>query len=112
MLTPILINLHHFCVPSELRKSGFIYECVVGEARLSAKSALGSTLRIGPANYKSLQRTLDIGHINSYTPGSLAHTLGTSGLAVHRVELFDHSQTPPRKAGSMISRATSKAITR
>jgi ubiquinone/menaquinone biosynthesis C-methylase UbiE len=42
-------------------------------------------------NYKSLQTTLEIGHINSYTPESFALTLETSGLAVRRLKLLDHS---------------------
>lgn len=42
-------------------------------------------------SHNSLQRTLDIGHINSYTPESFALTLETSGLVVRRLELFDHS---------------------
>jgi len=39
----------------------------------------------------SLQRTLDIGHINAYTPESFALTLATSGLAIEKFALFDHS---------------------
>lgn len=42
-------------------------------------------------SYKSLQTTLEVGHINSYTPESFALTLETSGLAVRRLELLDHS---------------------
>ncbi len=40
---------------------------------------------------RSLQKTLDIGHINSYTPESFALTIETSGLIVRRLKLFDHS---------------------
>ncbi len=53
---------------------------------------------------KSLQKTLDIGHINSYTPESFALTIETSGLVVRKLKLFDHSYgiyrftAPPWKA--------------
>lgn len=39
-----------------------------------------------------LQASLDIGHINSFTPESLALTLETSGLRVHALRPFDHSE--------------------
>jgi hypothetical protein len=40
---------------------------------------------------RSLQTSLDIGHINAYTPESFALLLATSRLAVQRLEVFDHS---------------------
>ena len=39
----------------------------------------------------SLQRTLDIGHINSYTPDSFLLLVQTAGLRVNASQLFDHS---------------------
>ena len=42
-------------------------------------------------SYPELQRSLDIGHINAYTPESFQLLLETSGLAVARLELFEHS---------------------
>jgi SAM-dependent methyltransferase len=39
---------------------------------------------------RALQTSLDIGHINAYTPESFALTLETSGLRVVRLKLFDH----------------------
>lgn len=39
----------------------------------------------------NLQDTLDIGHINCYTPESFALTLATAGLEVKAIQLFDHS---------------------
>lgn len=39
----------------------------------------------------ALQTTLNIGHINAYTPESLALTLSTSGLHPADIQLFDHS---------------------
>lgn len=39
----------------------------------------------------ALQTTLNIGHINAYTPESLALTLTTSGLSPIALDLFDHS---------------------
>ncbi|MGY4330325.1 SAM-dependent methyltransferase [Bradyrhizobium sp. LB7.2] len=43
------------------------------------------------ASHQSLQNTLNIGHINSYTPDSFVLTLETSGLRVLHLDLFDHS---------------------
>ena len=40
-------------------------------------------------NFKSLQRTLAIGHVNAYTPETFALTLETSGLRVMRLGLFE-----------------------
>jgi len=43
------------------------------------------------ASVRALQATLDIGHINAYTPESFALTLETSGLAIAEFGVFDHS---------------------
>jgi ubiquinone/menaquinone biosynthesis C-methylase UbiE len=43
------------------------------------------------SGYSSLQKTLDIGHINSYTPASFALTLATAGLSIECLRSFDHS---------------------
>jgi ubiquinone/menaquinone biosynthesis C-methylase UbiE len=51
-------------------------------------------------SYKALQRSLDVGHINSYTPASFALKLETSGLAVRRLKLFDHSYAVERFANA------------
>jgi SAM-dependent methyltransferase len=40
----------------------------------------------------ALQRTLDIGHINSYTPHTFLMLLQTSGLQVVELEIFDHTK--------------------
>jgi SAM-dependent methyltransferase len=40
---------------------------------------------------RDIQNTLNIGHINAYTPETLALTLTTSGLAPSDVHVFDHS---------------------
>jgi ubiquinone/menaquinone biosynthesis C-methylase UbiE len=40
---------------------------------------------------RRLQRTLDIGHINPYSPDSFALTLETSGLKILRLRAFDHN---------------------
>jgi SAM-dependent methyltransferase len=40
---------------------------------------------------RELQRTLDIGHINAYTPESFQLLLETSGLEIQRLEVWDHS---------------------
>jgi len=38
---------------------------------------------------RTLQQSLDIGHINAYTPDSFALQLETSGLVVHKRKVFD-----------------------
>jgi SAM-dependent methyltransferase len=40
---------------------------------------------------RALQQTLDIGHINAYTPESFELLLASSGLAVQHLAVFDHS---------------------
>lgn len=42
-------------------------------------------------NYKAMQETLNIGHINAYTPESFLLTLATSDLTVEALNVFDHS---------------------
>jgi SAM-dependent methyltransferase len=39
---------------------------------------------------RTLQRSLDIGHINAYTPESFALQLETSGLRVRTLKVFEH----------------------
>jgi SAM-dependent methyltransferase len=39
---------------------------------------------------RSLQRSLNIGHINAYTPESFALQLETSGLRVKKLKVFEH----------------------
>jgi SAM-dependent methyltransferase len=41
--------------------------------------------------YNDLQNTLNIGHINAYTPESFSLLLQTCGLEVIRLEIFDHT---------------------
>jgi ubiquinone/menaquinone biosynthesis C-methylase UbiE len=43
------------------------------------------------SNIQSLQKTLNIGHINSYAPESFALVLETSGLRILRMKTYDHS---------------------
>jgi len=42
-------------------------------------------------NRRDLQQSLDIGHINAYTPESFRLLVETSGLPVARLGVFDHS---------------------
>lgn len=42
-------------------------------------------------DHASLQRTLDIGHINAYTPESVQLLVESCGLLAYRIGLFDHS---------------------
>ncbi|QPF87124.1 class I SAM-dependent methyltransferase [Bradyrhizobium genosp. L] len=39
----------------------------------------------------AMQRTLNIGHINAFTPDSFLLLLQTSGLQVEKIDIFDHS---------------------
>ena len=43
-------------------------------------------------SHRALQSTVDIGHINAYTPESFVILLQTAGLKVAETRLFDHSQ--------------------
>jgi SAM-dependent methyltransferase len=45
----------------------------------------------GRTNHDALQSTLDIGHINFYTPDTFVLTLQTSGLTPSKVAAYDHS---------------------
>ena len=58
----------------------------------------------------ALQRTLDIGHINAYTPDSFVLTLATAGLAVDEVELFDHSRAVYRHQSGALKGALKQAL--
>jgi len=61
---------------------------------------------------RSLQTSLDIGHINAYTPESFALLLSTSGLAVRRLEVFDHSYAVHRFHTSAVTAIAKTAIRR
>src|ERR1700722_7043310 len=63
------------------------------------------------ASYKNLQPTLNIGHINAYTPESFVLTLETSGLRVEQIGIFDHSY-PFYRFGTSALRATLKMAIR
>ena len=53
-----------------------------------------------------LQTTLDIGHINAYSPEAFALTLATSGLDPVDLQLFDHSEAVHAfHAGSLKAKA-------
>lgn len=47
-------------------------------------------------SFRALQETLNIGHINCYTPESFALTLETSGLKVKKLKVFDLSYAMQR----------------
>ena len=53
-------------------------------------------------SFRRLQRTLNIGHINSYCLESFALTLETSGLEIIDIEVFDHSFAVYRFSDGMI----------
>ncbi len=66
-------------------------------------------LRTSEAN---MQTTLDIGHINAYTPESFALTLATGGLNVGAMQLFDHSRDIHQFTSSASAAAAKIAIRR
>lgn len=66
-------------------------------------------LRTSEAN---MQTTLDIGHINAYTPESFALTLATGGLSVGAMQLFDHSRDIHEFTSSAPAAAAKMAIRR
>ena len=57
-----------------------------------------------------LQRTLDIGHINAYTPESFVLTLATAGLVVEEFELFDHSRAVHAAMSGELKGALKRAV--
>ena len=60
--------------------------------------------------HRSLQSTVDIGHINAYTPESFVILLQTAGLKVKEVKLFDHSLAVHRFHSSAFSGAAKGII--
>ena len=59
-----------------------------------------------------LQQSLDIGHINAYTPASFQLLLETAGLPVARLALFDHSLAVHRFHSGLIKAGLKFAIRR
>lgn len=66
-------------------------------------------LRTSEAN---MQTTLDIGHINAYTPESFVLTLATGGLNVGAMQLFDHSRDIHQFTSSAPAAAAKMAMRR
>jgi SAM-dependent methyltransferase len=62
------------------------------------------------ATRDSLQRTLDIGHINAYTPESFSLLVQTSQLELLDSQLFDHSVEVHAFGGSRLKGQVKKAI--
>lgn len=62
------------------------------------------------AGRDALQQTLDIGHINAYTPESFTLLLQTSGLNIVRSELFDHSTEVHAFSGSRLKAHLKRAL--
>jgi SAM-dependent methyltransferase len=60
----------------------------------------------------SMQRSLDIGHINVYTPESFALTLATSGMQILKFQLFDHHREVHRFEKSALKADAVMAIRR
>ena len=61
---------------------------------------------------RALQRTLDIGHINAYTPESLQLLVETTGLNLESIRVFDHSLAVHRFHASPAAAAIKLTIRR
>jgi SAM-dependent methyltransferase len=62
--------------------------------------------------YQTLQTTLNIGHINAYTPESFALTLETSGLTVARIETFEPGPFLSGGSGRQLKQKAKSALRR
>jgi ubiquinone/menaquinone biosynthesis C-methylase UbiE len=71
------------------------------------EAACEQLLRTG---HDALQRGLDAGHCNVYTPASLLLLLQTAGLQPSAAELFDHSIDVHSYGGSRLKGSIRKAI--
>jgi SAM-dependent methyltransferase len=61
---------------------------------------------------RAMQRTLNIGHINAYTPESLQLLVETSGLNLDSIRVFDHSLAVQRFHASPAAAAVKLVIRR
>ncbi|MBS0471425.1 MAG: class I SAM-dependent methyltransferase [Proteobacteria bacterium] len=64
------------------------------------------------ASHGRMQPTLNIGHINAYSPMSFALQLETSGLSIRRQAIFDSSLAVHAFAGNRLKAAVKMAIRR
>jgi SAM-dependent methyltransferase len=62
------------------------------------------------SNHKSLQKTVDIGHINPYNLESFLLLLQTSGLDVQEIKVFDHSLAAQQFHTSLINGSLKKTL--
>lgn len=61
-------------------------------------------------NHRALQSTVDIGHINFYTPDTFRLVLQTAGLRVLKLGVYDHSLAVHAFHGSRMSGVTKSII--
>jgi SAM-dependent methyltransferase len=61
-------------------------------------------------NRRALQQSLNIGHINAYTPESFQLLLETSGLPVSKMQVFDHSYALHRIGSGPVKAAVKAAL--
>lgn len=92
-------------IPYEDRSFDLVYATHVLEHVMDERRFLGEIRRVSRryiyievpcelhlrTTRRALQETLNIGHINAYTPDSFALRLETSGLRVMNLKVFDHS---------------------
>lgn len=62
------------------------------------------------ASRAALQKTLEIGHINAYTPEAFGLTVQTSGLAIIDSELLDHTREVLSFGGSALKGRVKKLL--
>lgn len=94
-------------VPDERGFLGELARVAKGPIYLEVPCELN--LRTSEAN---MQTTLDIGHINAYTPESFTLTLATGGLQVEALQLFDHSRDIHRFMSGTASASAKMAMRR
>lgn len=100
-----LMRQDHERLPFEDKSFDFVYASHVLEHVTDERRFLAELSRVSRhwiylevpcelhfrTNMIAVQSTLNIGHINAYTPESFALTLATSGLDIVSIEAFDHS---------------------
>lgn len=112
-------------LPFDADSFDFVYASHVIEHVPEPRAVLAEMARVGKrwmyvevpcelhlrTSHKELQRSLDIGHINAYTPESFQLLLESSELKVTAIQIFDHSLAVHR-FGTSPFRAAVKTVLR
>ena len=108
------------------RSFDFVYASHVVEHVLNPRGFLGEVARVAKRliylevpcelharlTHKDMQSTLDIGHINSYSPESFALLCQTAGLKIIDIRLFDHSSAVHRFHKTLVTGTIAMKIRR